>query len=438
MGFILEASGAFHWKCYSSVDIATGQPLKKLKHDGTPLRVQQSCILSRKNDEFTSKKCAAVMTLAAAKAKEIEEWEKAQEQGEAAPPDPSMTVTDFYNDIFLPWLKSQVETTQKSHATLVTYKRYWDTYLADHFNGTKTLKNYRPYLGVQFLQDLRQDDGQPYGEATIKHIHSTASGIFSRAVEKDYIDHNPWRDIKVASVAFVNAEQGEAFTEKDVETMIANLESDRNGRSDWNVQMAQCVLAVGIWAGLRPSEIAALQWQSVNLDDETITVRKAYVYGKEKATTKTGKERIVPFRDKLTPILKMWWGVNSSPESGWVFPNRDGNPVNMNTLSDRIIRPNCEKTGMIWKESAFYALRRGYGSLLVQAGWSCEEVAQAMGNTRDVVWKYYFVDKKCELAANARERERGQERQKQDRDEPDQKPKRLGGVEKLMLKAGAQ
>jgi hypothetical protein len=29
-----------------------------------------------------------------------------------------------------------------------------------------------------------------------------------------------------------------------------------------------------------------------------------------------------------------------------------------------------------------------------------------MGNTRDVVWKYYFVDRKCELASNARERSR--------------------------------
>lgn len=404
MGFILEASGGFHWKTYSSVDITNGQPLKKLKANGTPLRVQQSVLLARKDDTYTSKTCWRVQELAVAKAKQIEEWEKAQTAD--ATPDADMTVTDFYTTVFLPWLESQVKTGQKSHATLVTYKRYWTTYLADHFNGTKTFKNYRPYLGVQFLQDLRRDDGQPYGEATIKHIHSAASGIFMRAVELDYIDHNPWHDIKVSSVPSINAEQGEAFTEKDVEAMIASLEANRNGRSDWNVQMAQCVLAVGIWAGLRPSEIAALQWQSVDLNNATLTVRKAYVYGKEKATTKTGKERIVPFRDRLTPVLRAWWETNGHPEAGWVFPNRDGNPVNMNTLSDRIIRPNCEKTGIAWRESAFYALRRGYGSLLVQAGWSCEEVAQAMGNTRDVVWKYYFVDKKCELASNARERER--------------------------------
>jgi integrase len=149
-----------------------------------------------------------------------------------------------------------------------------------------------------------------------------------------------------------------------------------------------------------------MQWQSVDLTSATVTVRKAYVYGKEKPTTKTGKDRIVPFRDKLTPILKAWWETNGRPESGWVFPNRDGNPANLNILSDRIIRPNCVTHKMNWDGYAFYALRRGFGTLLVHDGWSCEEVAQAMGNSVDVVWKYYFVDDKGKLAADARERSR--------------------------------
>ena len=140
------------------------------------------------------------------------------------------------------------------------------------------MKNYEPYIGAQFLQNLRRpDDDRPYGINTIKHIHSVASGIFARATELGYCNDNPWRDIKVGNVPVIDAEQGEAFTEKEVEAMIANLEKDRNGKGDWNVQLAQTVLAVGIWAGLRPSETAALQWQSVDLTSATITVQKALV-----------------------------------------------------------------------------------------------------------------------------------------------------------------
>jgi integrase len=409
MAIVIEANGGFHLKLYSFVDIKTGKAFSDIKQNGQSKKKQQSVLLARKNDQYPSRGHWRVQELAVAKQRQIAEWEKASEivTAELGAPSGEMTVTAFYETIFLPWLEGLVKTGQKSHTTLVSYKRYWDTYLADHFNGTKTFKNYEPYIGAQFLQNLgRPDDDRPYGLNTIRHLHSSASGIFARATELGYCKHNPWREVKVSSVPVIAAEQGEAFTEKEVEAMIANLEKDRNGRSDWNVQLAQCVLAVGIWAGLRPSEIAALQWQSVDLTRAIINVRKAYVYGKEKPTTKTGKDRIVPFRDKLTPVLEAWWETNGRPESGWVFPNRDGNPVNMNILSDRIIRPNCEAHKMNWEGYAFYALRRGFGTLLVHDGWSAEEVSKAMGNSIDVVMRSYFVDKENKLAMNARERSR--------------------------------
>jgi integrase len=398
MGYIFEASGGFHYRAYSTVDIVTGKPLSA---GGQSRRVQQSVLLARRDSTHTSKSCLPVQELAVVKAREIEAWETS----EAASPDAGTTVATFYESVFLPWLESLVVTGKKSHATLVTYKRYWKTYLAEHFR-TKTLMGYRPSIGEQFLRSLRREDGKSLGESTVKHIHSTASGIFTRAAELGYIGHNPWREVKVANVPSVDVEQGEAFTEQDVETMIARLDSSRTPENDMTVRTAQTVLAVGIWAGLRPSECVALRWDAVDFEHETVTVHEAYVYGQHKSSTKTGRDRVVPFRDRLTPVLKSWWEATGRPQSGLVFSNRDGRPVNLNSLADRVIRPICEATGISWDGFGFYALRRGYGSLLVKAGWSCEEVAQAMGNTRDVVWKYYFVDRQCELAANARERER--------------------------------
>lgn len=398
MGYVFEASGGFHYRAYSHVDIATGKPLGP---NGASRRVQQSVLLARRDSAHTSKSCLRVQELAVAKAREIEEWERAG----VGTQDAGTTVAEFYKTVFLPWLESLVVTGKKSHATLVTYKRYWKTYLADHF-GTKTLTGCRPSVGEEFLRSLRREDGEPFGEATIKHIHSTASGIFTRAAEVGYIAHNPWREVKVGNVPSLDAEQGEAFTEGDVETMIASLDAARTSENELTVRTAQTVLAVGFWAGLRPSEIAALRWEMVDFERETVAVTEAYVYGRHKPSTKTKRDRVVPFRDRLTPVLRAWWEASGRPESGLVFANRDGHAVNLNSLADRIIRPTCDTTDIPWDGFGFYALRRGYGSLLVKAGWSCEEVAQAMGNTRDVVWRYYFVDRQCDLAANARERER--------------------------------
>ena len=52
--------------------------------------------------------------------------------------------------------------------------------------------------------------------------------------------------------------------------------------------------AIGLFAGLRPSEITHLDWTDVDLDDALITVR----------STKTGKKRFVTMQPNLTDWLR--------------------------------------------------------------------------------------------------------------------------------------
>ena len=72
MGYIFEASGGFHYRAYSTVDIVTGKPLCVV--DGQGRRVQQSVLIARKDSAHTSKTCVRVQELAVAKAREIEAW----------------------------------------------------------------------------------------------------------------------------------------------------------------------------------------------------------------------------------------------------------------------------------------------------------------------------------------------------------------------------
>jgi hypothetical protein len=72
-------------------------------------------------------------------------------------------------------------------------------------------------------------------------VHSVASGIFARASKLRYCKHKPWRDVKVSSVPVIDAEQGEAFTEKEVEAMIANLDKDRNGAHSARIMVGNAV-----------------------------------------------------------------------------------------------------------------------------------------------------------------------------------------------------
>jgi integrase len=92
---------------------------------------------------------------------------------------------------------------------------------------------------------------------------------------------------------------------------------------------------------------------------------------------------------------RMKWG---NPTNGWVFPNQaNGGPMNMNDTSSRVIKTTLEKAELKWE--GFYAARRGFGTMLVLAGATLDEVADAMGNSPDVVFRHYFKDKTSSLAA---------------------------------------
>ncbi len=111
--------------------------------------MQESVLLAGKNDTFPSKTHWRLQELAVEKQRQIEEWETAAAAKNAGPAAPSgdMTVAAFWETIFIPWLEGLIKTGQKSHSTLVAHKGYWHTYLAEHFNGTKTFKNYEPACG---------------------------------------------------------------------------------------------------------------------------------------------------------------------------------------------------------------------------------------------------------------------------------------------------
>jgi integrase len=385
MGYLFERNGAFHLRTYSIVDIATGQPLR-LDANGKAPRKQQSVMLVRKDDgQYRFKSSPAVLGLMKEKIQQIEQWEHLLASGEERPPDGNMTVAEFFNTVFLPYIQSA-----KENSTVKTYERYWGAYLKDHFNGTKTLNSYAPYQGTNFLEQC----AKKYSANTINHIRSAASGIFSYAVSKGYIKANPWRDVKLTRKG-QEMEDGYAYTQKEVELILEALEQV-TGREEYSAKMAGMVVTVCFYAGLRPSEAAALRWENVSAD--AITVKAAYVAGDHKGT-KTGRTRTVVMLPQLQQRLKLWAMAYGYPTSGWLFPNQGGNiPINLNDLGARILKTTLEKIGMEWQ--GFYACRRGFGTLMVLAGASLEEVADAMGNSPDVVFKHYFKDKGSKLAAS--------------------------------------
>jgi integrase len=244
-------------------------------------------------------------------------------------------------------------------------------------------------MGTNLLEKLAGE----FSENTVSHARALASVIFSYACAKGYIAVNPWRDVK-KTVAGQDVEDCVAYTQKEIEAILDALEHV-SGREEYSATMASMALSVGFYAGLRPSEIAGLRWE--NVTEDKIHVKQAYVVGTSKGT-KTGKNRTVVMLPQLRHRMKLWAMKWKYPTEGWVFPNQTGTaPINMNDLSSRVIATTLKKFGLEWQ--GFYSARRGFGTMLVLAGATLDEVADAMGNSPDVVFNHYFKDKTSTLAA---------------------------------------
>src|SRR5947209_18801391 len=110
-----------------------------------------------------------------------------------------------------------------------------------------TLQSYRTHVGSSFLLSLTKTQGR----RTLNHIRSLASGIFTHAINEGRLESNPWHDVRI--LGKVKAPEGTAhYTIGEVEDIISALVEH---------VVAQLAVALSFFVGLRPSEIAGLNWE---------------------------------------------------------------------------------------------------------------------------------------------------------------------------------
>ena len=91
-------------------------------------------------------------------------WEKAALAGDEPTARPDMLVTDFVEQVFLPWVKKH-----RSASTFNSYTVYWKTYLHPHFNHTRTLRDYESKHGNRRSKRSRSK----YSENTVMHARAS-------------------------------------------------------------------------------------------------------------------------------------------------------------------------------------------------------------------------------------------------------------------------
>jgi integrase len=203
-------------------------------------------------------------------------------------------------------------------------------------------------FGGKLLSDIGSveiDDwlrGLPVAPLTRNHFRRNLGTFFAYAVARQYCASNP---VPQTSKAVVKS------------SPIAVLTPDQTQRLlDCAHPSIRPMLAIGAFAGLRPAEIARLDWREVNLDRSYIEVTAA--------KSKTASRRLV----KILPNLKEWL-VAAQRRVGPVTP------ANTRKLVDAArIQAGFEE----WPSNA---LRHGFASYHLGAFSDAAALALEMGHT---------------------------------------------------------
>lgn len=302
------------------------------------------------------------------------------------------------------WLKTYRNTGVKDGT--IRLRTYGIKFLNKHFGKLKlkevTQKKYQAMLDELFNLERSHE--------TITSYHSTGTMIFRKAMELEMIKKNPTEFIEVPKKQITVEElEQEAelpkYLEKEVLTTF--LKSISKHWMDIRDYPLFYLLA---YTGLRAGELSALKWTDINVEEQTISIRRS-VYsedGKVKnyklVTPKTkGSIRTIDIDESVLIELEKYRPLQNEirmkhrdiyHDQQFVFAeikrNQAGYPIPPRLIRDRM-KIFLKRAGIVQDNLTPHSLRHTHTSLLAEAGVSLEQIMQRLGHTNDSTTKLVYL-----------------------------------------------
>ncbi len=284
------------------------------------------------------------------------------------------SLREFIDNTYMPWFKTHHKGHEKTQHTL---SNNFDTIMSQRLDA----------ITGRDLELIRTAWMQAGNKAsTVNRKMGSISGVFSRAVEWEYIGTHPLaklKQLKVDSMGLVRyldvdetKRLREALDARQNE-MRAERESANKWRSDRNKKQLPSLrdlpftdhlkpmVLVSLNTGMRRGELFDLKWSEVNFQTKTITAAGT--------TTKSSDTRHIPMNKETVGVLEDW--KKKVGKSRYVFPSQGGGRLDDVKSAWLKLLERAKVDGFRWHD-----MRHDFASRLVMVGVPLNTVRDLLGH----------------------------------------------------------
>jgi len=256
---------------------------------------------------------------------------------------PVYTFEHFVSEVYLPFCRRSWK-----ESTAGTSEHLIRSHLIPGFR-----KSLLHSIGRAELQDFLDRKAEDLSGSVVAHLRWFLNAVFKLAVSDGVMLNNPAAELRIPR----KCQPGRAMrplTEEEVNIYLEALDLRE-----------KLIARFAIFEGMRPGEILALRWKSI---EGTAICVEERVYKRKLNTPKNGKKREGAISDGTLTLLRDWADLAEDPTAeGFIFPSeRISTPISLDNVWRRSIRPKLETLGLGW--ASFQVLRKTNASLSKKAG----------------------------------------------------------------------
>lgn len=286
------------------------------------------------------------------------------------------------------WLVEQRRKLREEPHQAIPFAEAADQWLINHskpkkspdtFDADKRMveRYFKPFFGRIQLSEIKVEDvirfrariSDGRSKATVNRILETLSPIFTYHIRLSYIDKNP---VSLAGKLPQDEVHCDYWSFEEADTFLAYCREKYAQRKTWVYRLYLLALNTG----LRWGEIAALQWDRVDLGKNLIIVSRTVSQktGEIRETTKGRRIRHVGINSSLKPelVAQKWDSCGRI-----VFGDKD-RPLNLYNFKRDHFEKDISEAGV--KRIRWHDLRHTFASHFVMRGGSLYDLQKLLGH----------------------------------------------------------